>query len=129
MKVWEKLKAAVKWCRAKEERLAGICLAVFFAAIIVDSCMEDRPRTTEHEKKEKAVTEKENTSIRQDMSDLWHWTKCKVRLCDEDGRCPVWSSKYSKCYMLDKEGEKNLKEAQGRCTKEQYETDGAWCNF
>ena len=58
-----------------------------------------------------------------------HHMVCAFSLCDEDGLCPVWSSKYSKCYMLDKEGEKVLKNVQDRCTREQYENDGAWCNF
>lgn len=61
--------------------------------------------------------------IRGTVSGAWHHTKCLVRFCDEDGRCPVWSPKYSKCYMLDKEGERVLRyyEREG-ARKEQVES-------
>lgn len=39
----------------------------------------------------------------------WHHLKCNLKLCDEEGRCPVWSSRDSRCYMLDREGEKFLR--------------------
>lgn len=59
--------------------------------------------------------------IRGTISADWHHAKCLVKFCDEDGRCPVWSSKYSKCYMLDKEAEKFLKKNQKSLDKEVFE--------
>lgn len=59
--------------------------------------------------------------IRGTLSADWHHAKCLVKFCDEDGRCPVWSSKYSKCYMLDKEAEKFLKKNQKALDKEVFE--------
>lgn len=55
------------------------------------------------------------------LSADWHHAKCFLRMCDEDGRCPVWSYKYSKCYMLDKEAEKFLKKNQKAMDKEVFE--------
>ena len=46
--------------------------------------------------------------IRGTISSAWHHSVCLLKLCDEDGRCPVWSSKYSKCYMLDSAGVNEL---------------------
>lgn len=59
--------------------------------------------------------------IRGTLSADWHHAKCLVKFCDEDGLCPVWSSKYSKCYMLDKEAEKFLKNNQKALKKEVFE--------
>lgn len=59
--------------------------------------------------------------IRGTLSADWHHIGCMLSLCDEDGRCPVWSSKYSKCYMLDKEAEKFLKKNQKALNKEVFE--------
>lgn len=59
--------------------------------------------------------------LRGTLSADWHHAKCAVKFCDEDGRCPVWSSKYSKCYMLDKEAEKFLKKNQKALDKEVFE--------
>lgn len=70
-----------------------------------------------------AKKEEESTTMRQDANAVWHRARCAVRFCDEDGRCPVWSSKYSKCYMLDREGERVLRyyEREG-ARKEQIES-------
>lgn len=38
----------------------------------------------------------------------WHHLKCNIKLCDEDGKCPVWSSRDSRCYMLTKDEKKLL---------------------
>ena len=55
--------------------------------------------------------------VRGTLSADWHHAKCTLKPCDEDGRCPVWSHTYSKCYMLDdKEGE-DLKEFEGSKAK------------
>lgn len=51
--------------------------------------------------------------IRGTVSGAWHHTKCLVRFCDEDGRCPVWIEKFSKCYMLDSEDRKKFKDGVG----------------
>lgn len=59
--------------------------------------------------------------LRGTLSADWHHAKCAVKFCDEDGRCPVWSSKFSKCYMLDKEAEKFLKKNQKALDKEVFE--------
>ena len=59
--------------------------------------------------------------IRGTLSADWHHAKCAVKFCDEDGRCPVWSSKYSKCYMLDRNAEKFLKKNQKAMDKEIFE--------
>lgn len=55
--------------------------------------------------------------IRGTLSADWHHAKCLVKFCDEDGRCPVWSSKYSKCYMLDEKEGEDLKEFEGSKAK------------
>ena len=59
--------------------------------------------------------------LRGTLSADWHHIGCMLSLCDQDGRCPVWSSKYSKCYMLDKEAEKFLKKNQKALNKEVFE--------
>lgn len=46
--------------------------------------------------------------VRGTVSGAWHHAKCFIRLCDEDGRCPYWSSNQSRCYMLNEEGAKFL---------------------
>lgn len=84
----------------EKERGIGCAVAVVVAAILVYAVMfclgscagEGRPE-----------------GLRGTLSADWHHVKCAVKFCDEDGRCPVWSSKFSKCYMLDKEAEKFLK--------------------
>lgn len=47
--------------------------------------------------------------VRGTASGALHHAACMAKPCDEDGHCPAWSHKYSKCYMLDKEGEKWLR--------------------
>lgn len=60
--------------------------------------------------------------VRGTLSADWHHAKCFLRMCDEDGRCPVWSSKYSKCYMLDGAGVKELDAyVKFGCTRKEYE--------
>lgn len=59
--------------------------------------------------------------IRGTLSADWHHAKCLVKFCDEDGRCPVWSSKFSKCYMLDKHAREFLKEYEKETSKETFE--------
>ena len=64
----------------------------------------------------------ERTTIRQDVSNIWNHAKCAVKFCDEDGRCPVWSSKYSKCYMLDSDGVNELDMyVKFGCTRKEYD--------
>ena len=56
------------------------------------------------------------------LSACWHHAKCSVKFCDEDGRCPVWSDKYSKCYMLDSDGVNVLDMyVKFGCTRKEYE--------
>ena len=96
----------------EKERGVGCAVAVVVAAILVYAVMfclgscagEGRPE-----------------GLRGTLSADWHHAKCAVKFCDEDGRCPVWSSKYSKCYMLDKEAEKFLKKNQKALDKEVFE--------
>lgn len=59
--------------------------------------------------------------IRGTLSADWHHAKCLVKFCDEDWRCPVWSSKYSKCYMLDKHAREFLKRNEKKTSKEVFE--------
>ena len=59
--------------------------------------------------------------LRGTLSADWHHAKCLVKFCDEDGRCPVWSSKYSKCYMLDKHAREFLKRNEKETSKEVFE--------
>lgn len=47
--------------------------------------------------------------LRGTVSADWHHLKCNLKLCDEDGKCPVWSSRDSRCYMVDRDGEKFLR--------------------
>lgn len=115
-KAWEKIKAAARWTRKNEEGVGGFAVLLFFAALGIYSCITAEPVTQERKK-----PEKEHTTIRQDMSDIWHHAKCAVKFCDEDGRCPVWSSKYSKCYMLDKHAREFLKEYEKETSKETFE--------
>lgn len=115
-----KLKTAARWTRKNYEKAigavlcaSGFCLLVWsFAYLAINGF--DKPGAKK--------PEKERTTIRQDVSDIWHHAKCAVKFCDEDGRCPVWSSSYSKCYMLDKDGEKTLYEFQkGGMSKDFFE--------
>lgn len=87
-------------------------LALYAAVAVTCSALQDS---------EGAKKEKESTTIRQDVSAMWHRAKCAVRFCDEDWRCPVWSSKYSRCYMLDKDTEKFLKKNEKGLDKETFE--------
>ena len=65
----------------------------------------------------------ERKTIRQDVSDILHYAKCALKFCDEDGRCPVWSTEYRKCYMLDNEGVKLLKTfVKFGCSKDEFES-------
>lgn len=48
--------------------------------------------------------ESHRPGVRGTLSADWHHLKCALRTCDEDGRCPVWSRSYSKCYMLNEWG-------------------------
>lgn len=41
-----------------------------------------------------------------------HHAACILKMCDEEGRCPVWADKYGKCYMLTEKGKKVLKRFQ-----------------
>jgi hypothetical protein len=50
-----------------------------------------------------------------------HHAACLLKMCDEEGRCPVWADKYGKCYMLDREAEKFLKKNQKALNKEVFE--------
>lgn len=104
----------------QDDRYALIGSAVLLAtyAAVAFSCFGGEPEKAKAPKKEES---KESTTIRQDVSAMWRRAKCAVRFCDEDGRCPVWSSKYSKCYMLDKEAEKFLKKNQKAMDKEVFE--------
>lgn len=115
-KAWEKIKAAARWIRKNEEDIGGVAIMLFGFGAIVYSCV-----TYEPDKHERKKPEKEHTTIRQDVSDIWHHAKCLVKFCDEDGRCPVWSSKYSKCYMLDKHAREFLKEYEKETSKETFE--------
>lgn len=100
--------------------LAGSAALLAVYAVVAWSCFGGEPDNPKDPKKE---TAKESTTLRQDASAMWHRAKCAVRFCDEDGRCPVWSSKYSKCYMMDREGERVLRyyEREG-ARKEQIES-------
>ena len=51
--------------------------------------------------------------FRRSASTLYHHGKCVLKPCDEDGRCPVWIEKFSKCYMLDSEDSKKFKDGVG----------------
>ena len=60
--------------------------------------------------------------LRGTLSADWHHMGCMLSLCDQDGLCPVWSSKYSKCYMLDGAGVKELDAyVKFGCTRKEYE--------
>jgi hypothetical protein len=74
-------------------------LAIYAAVAVTCSVLPDSPKDQKKEEKEK-------TTIRQDASAMWHRVKCAVMFCDEDGRCPVWSSRDSRCYMLTRDEEK-----------------------
>ena len=68
--------------------------------------------------------------IRGTISGAWHHTKCLVRICDDEGRCPAWSGIYGKCYMLDGEGAEILRKAEkDSCSREAYETKGKYCVY
>lgn len=104
----------------QDDRYALIGSAVLLAiyAAVAYSCFGGEPEKAKAPKKEES---KESTTVRQDLSSMWHRAKCAVRFCDEDGRCPVWSSRYSKCYMLDRDTEKFLKKNEKSLDKEDFE--------
>lgn len=117
---WERIKRGVAWLRKNEDTIGGgmVIVAGLFCAVVECSTSDTDMKPPREKKKET-----ESTTVRQDASSMWHRAKCAVRLCDEEGRCPVWSSKYSKCYMLDREGERILRyyEREG-ARKEQIES-------
>lgn len=114
-KAWEKIKAAARWVRKDEENIGGVAILLFGAALGIYSCI-NVPWTHEQKK-----PEKESTTIRQDVSEIWHHAKCALKVCDEDGRCPVWSTEYRKCYMLDKHALEFLKRNEKGLRKEIFE--------
>jgi hypothetical protein len=61
------------------------------------------------------------SGVRGVLSGDIHHAACLLKMCDEEGRCPVWADKYGKCYMLDKEAEKFLKKNQKALDKEVFE--------
>ena len=71
--------------------IAGSAALLAVYAVVAYSCFGGEPEKTKAPKKEAF---KESTTVRQDLSSMWHRAKCAVRFCDEDGRCPVWSQKY-----------------------------------
>lgn len=115
-KAWEKIKAAARWTRKEEDRIGGVAILLFGLCAIVYSCITAEPVT--HERKK---PEKERTTLRQNVSEIWHHAKCALKVCDEDGRCPVWSTEYRKCYMLGKYAREFLKEYEKETSKETFE--------
>lgn len=89
----------------KKALLGSATLLAIYAAVAF-SCFGGEPEKSNAPKKEES---NESTTLRQDVSSMWHRAKCAIRFCDEDGKCPVWSSRDSRCYMLDREGEKFLR--------------------
>lgn len=61
------------------------------------------------------------SGVRGNVSGALHHARCLVRMCDEDGRCPVWSYEYGKCYMLGKHAREFLKEHEKETGKEVFE--------
>ena len=61
------------------------------------------------------------SGVRGNVSGALHHAKCMVRMCDEDGRCPVWAHEYGKCYMLDKHAREFLKRNEKETSKEVFE--------
>ena len=100
-------------------------IAVMFILAAIGSCGQvgnGHGRVVAQPKPVREATEERKT-IRQDVSDIWHYAKCALKFCDEDGRCPVWSTEYRKCYMLDKEGVKLLKAfVKFGCSKDEFES-------
>ena len=85
--------------------IAGSVALLAVYAVVAYSCFGGEHEKSKAPKKEAS---KESTTVRQDVSSMWHRLKCAVKFCDEDWKCPVWSSKYSKCYMLTKDEKKLL---------------------
>lgn len=85
--------------------LAGSAALLAIYAVVAYSCFGGEPDKPKAPKKEAA---KESTTLREDVSSMWHRLKCAVKLCDDEGRCPAWSSKDSRCYMLTKDEKKLL---------------------
>lgn len=101
----------------KKALLGSAALLAIYAAVAF-SCMGGEPEGGTPKKE----TAKESTTVREDVSSMWHRVKCAVKFCDEDGKCPVWSSKYSKCYMLDSAGVNELDMyVKLGCTRNEYE--------
>ena len=99
--------------------IAGSVALLAVYAVVAYSCFGGEPEKSKAPKKEAS---KESTTVRQDVSSMWHRLKCAVKFCDEDGKCPVWSSKYSKCYMLDSAGVNELDMyVKLGCTSKEYE--------
>ena len=90
------------WWERNGQPLIGSATLLALYAAVAFSCMGREPEGGTPEK----VTPKESTTVRQEVSSMWHCVKCNLKLCDEDGRCPVWSSRDSRCYMLTKDEKK-----------------------
>lgn len=103
-----------KWvieCGSTFSAVSMPLIAVMVILAVIGSCEQGGNGNGRETVKPEPVREapEKRTTIRQDVSAMWHHAKCAVKFCDEDGRCPVWSSSYSKCYMLDKDGEDALR--------------------
>lgn len=61
------------------------------------------------------------SGVRGVLSGDIHHAACLLKMCDEDGRCPVWADKYGKCYMLGKYAREFLKEYEKETSKEAFE--------
>ena len=85
--------------------IAGSVALLAVYAVVAYSCFGGEHEKSKAPKKEAS---KESTTVRQDVSSMWHRLKCAVKFCDEDGKCPVWSSRDSRCYMLTKDEKKLL---------------------
>lgn len=85
--------------------LAGSAALLAVYAAVAYSCFGGEP---DKPKSPSSETVKESTTLREDLSSMWHRLGCAVRLCDDEGRCPAWSSKDSRCYMLTKDEKKLL---------------------
>ena len=102
---WERIKRGVAWLRKNEETIVGsMVLVVGLCFAVVECSTSDTDKKPPREKKK----ETESTTLREDVSSMWHRLGCAVKLCDEEDRCPAWSSKDSRCYMLTKDEKKLL---------------------
>ena len=67
-------------------------------------------------------------AVRSGSGSVAEMVSCHLEAC-EGPLCPVWSTEYGRCYLLDERGREWLLRAEKRCSRDAWEKEGEWCLF